>query len=186
MLLASRTLMRLGRTQPSLPVMMARAQYSSAAANDEYHSLDDQLFHELQNKVTFQGETSTVFDASSAERRFVPYEIKELSFKCGMGIMGVWVWDYMYHLDFYSEAAAAAFALNWAYKTTMMMTSAIRKVELHKDGKTVTMTPRIGSPFQVKISEVRKLRHEKELVETFEESYMFPVQISGKKWFMHG
>ena len=69
-----------------------------------------------------------------------------------MGIMGVWVWDYMYNFDFYSEAFAAAFALNWAYKSTMMMISTVRKIELHKDGKTVTFTPLVGSPWSVKIS----------------------------------
>mmetsp|Transcript_199 Transcript_199/g.342 ORF Transcript_199/g.342 Transcript_199/m.342 type:complete len:104 (-) Transcript_199:188-499(-) len=103
-----------------------------------------------------------------------------------MGIMGVGVWDYMYHFGFYSEAFAAAFALNWMYKATMIMTSTIRKVELHRDGKQVTITPRIGSAWTCKISEVRKLKHEKELIETFEESYLFPIEISGKKWFLHG
>ena len=116
----------------------------------------------------------------------MPYELKELSFKCGMGLMGVMVIDYNTSLNFYSEVAAAAFALNWVYKATQMMTSTIRKVELHRDGKTVTITPRLGSPWDVKISEVSKLEHEKSLVETFEESYLFPVQISGKKWYLHG
>ena len=179
--------MRLGRTQPSRITMMANARYSTASANEEYHSLDDQLLHKLHNKVAFHGDKAAVFDSSStAERRFVPFEIKELSIKCGMGIMGVWVWDYMYHLDFFSEAFAAAFALNWAYKATMIMTSTIRKIELHNCGKLVTVTPRVGSPWEVKISEVRKLKHEKELIETYEESYLFPVEISGKKWFLHG
>ena len=128
-----------------------------------------------------------MFDSTTiSERRFVPFEIKELSFKCSMGIMGVWVWDYMYNFGIYSEVFAAAFALNWAYKATMMMTSTVRKIELHKDGKTVTLTPLVGSPWQAKISQVRKLKDEKSLVETYEESYMFPVSVAGKKWYLHG
>ena len=67
-----------------------------------------------------------------------------------------------------------------------IMTSTVRKIELHKDGKTVTVTPRIGSAWDAKISDVQKLKHEKELVQTFEDSYLFPVQISGKKWLLHG
>ena len=116
----------------------------------------------------------------------MPYEIKTLSFKCSMGIGGVWVWDYMYNFGFYSEIFAGAFALNWMYKATMIMTSTIRKVELHRDGKQATITPRIGSAWTCKISDVRKLQHEKELIQTFEESYLFPVQISGKKYYLHG
>ena len=40
--------------------------------------------------MTFDGEKAAIFDATSVtERRFVPYELKELTFKCGMGFMGV-------------------------------------------------------------------------------------------------
>ena len=134
MLLANRTLLRLNRAQPQRLTMMASRARFSAAATDEYHSLDDALLHELQNPVAFQGDTAPVFDSTDiTERRFVPYEIKTLSFKCAGGIAGVWVWDYMYHFGFYSEIFAGAFALNWMYKATMMMSSTIRKVELHRD-----------------------------------------------------
>mgnify|MGYP007058521157 CR=1 FL=1 len=84
------------------------------------------------------------------------------------------------------EIAAASFALNWAYRSFTIMSSTVRKIELHKDGRTVTVTPRIGGAFDVKISTVQKLKHEKDLVQTFEESYLFPVQIGGKKWYLHG
>ena len=78
--------------------------------------------------------------------------------------MGVFCWDYMYHLGFYSEVFAAGFVLNWSYKSMAIMSSTVRKIELHKDGRTVTVTPRIGNAWDVKISEVRKLEHEKELI----------------------
>lgn len=81
----------------------------------------------------------------------------------------------MYHTGIFGEIACAAFVLNWAYKSMHIMTSTVRKVELHKDGKTVTVTPRVGSAFDVKISEVQKLKHEKDLVQTFEEAYLFPL-----------
>ena len=137
--------------------------------------------------MTFDGDKAAIFDATSVtERRFVPFELKELTFKCGMGFMGVQVWDYMYHLGIYSEIAAAAFVLNWAYKSVSIMSSTVRKIELHRDGRTVTVTPRIGSAWDCKITDVRKMKNEKELVQTFEESYLFPVEISGKKWLLHG
>ena len=184
MLFASRNLYRLSKAQKVMPIA---SRTFSAAASEEYHSLNDQMLHELQNPVAFQGDKAAVFDSSeTTERRFVPFEIKELTFKCSMGCMGVFVWDYMYHFGFYSEMAAAAFVLNWAYKSVSIMTATVRKIELHKDGKTVTITPRIGSAWDAKISDVQKLKHEKALIETFEESYLFPVQIAGKKYYLHG
>ena len=159
MLVASRTLLRLSKQQKSLPSYLARAAYStSSAQSDDYHSLDDQLFYEVSNPVAFDGDKAAIFDATSIkERRFVPFELKELSFKCGMGFMGSMVWGYMYNLGIYSEVAAAAFVLNWAYKSVSIMSSTVRKIELHKDGKTVTVTPRIGQPWACKIADVRKL-----------------------------
>ena len=63
----------------------------------------------------------------------------------------------------------------------------MNKVELHKDGKNVTLHPRVGNPFTVKISQIEKKRHEKTLVETYEESFLFPIEISGKGLYhLHG
>ena len=185
MFVGSRTLMRLSK-QRALPTLVSRAAYSTTAA-DDYHSLDDQLFHEMANPVAFQGDKAAIFDAEqSRERRFVPFEIKELTFKCSMGCMGVFVWDYMLQFGIYSELMAAGFVANWMYKTITIMSSTVRKIELHQDGKTVTVTPRIGSPMDVKISQVQKLKHEKDLIQTFEEAYLFPVNIAGKKYYLHG
>ena len=86
----------------------------------------------MQNPVPFQGDKAAIFDSSQiAERRFVPFEIKELSFKCAMGIMGVQVWDYMYHFGLLTEGLSMAFALHWAYHSMSIMTSTVRKIELH-------------------------------------------------------
>ena len=50
----------------------------------------------------------------------------------------------------------------------------------------MTMTPRVGSPFKAKIQDITKLREEKELIQTFEEAYLFPIEVNGKKWYLHG
>ena len=84
----------------------------------------------------------------------MPFEIKEVSFKCGMGIMGTMALGYMNNLGVGGELVASAFALNWIYRTVSIMTATVRKVELHKDGRTVTVTPRVGAPFDCKISDV--------------------------------
>ena len=181
MFFASRNVLRLSRTHQR--TLVSRACYSTSP---EYHSLDDQLFHELKNPMAFQGEKAPVFDATTKERKFVPWELKELGFKHVMGLGGVWVWDHMLHLNPYSEAVAAAFIVNYIYQALSMMTATVHKIELHRDGKHVTVTPSIGAPMTVKIADMRKLKSEKELITTFEESYLFPVQIAGKKYYLHG
>jgi len=101
MIVGSRTLLHLTKksqfANKSLFSRVAACNYSSASSADEYHSLNDQLFHEMQNPVAFQGDKAAIFDNTEClERRFVPFEIKEVSFKCGMGIMGTMVWGHMY------------------------------------------------------------------------------------------
>ena len=184
MIVGSRTLMRLSKS--SRP-MMSRAAYSTSAS-DEYHTLDDQLFHEMQNPVAFQGDKAAIFDSTEiSERRFVPFEIKELTFKSAMGAAGAMTVNFMIPIPFFGGVLIpAGFTLNWAFKSMLIMTSTVRKIDLHKDGKTVTIHPRIGSAMDVKISDVQKMKHEKDLIQTFEESYLFPVQIAGKQYYLHG
>ena len=67
-----------------------------------------------------------------------------------------------------------------------IMGSSVRKVDLHKDGKHVTLHPRIGNAFTVKISAIEKQEHEKSLVETYEEAFLFPVKVDGKLYRLHG
>ena len=124
MIVGSRTLLRLGKPQS---LWSARA-FSSASQEITL----DQATHSLTHPVTFHGDKAAVFDSSaSGERRFVPFELKELSFKCGMGFMGVMVWDYMYKMGAMSEVAAACFVLNWVYRSVSIMSATVRKVELH-------------------------------------------------------
>lgn len=54
----------------------------------------------------------------------------------------------------------------------------IVKMDLHEDGKTVTLTFKTGGTKTVRIRDISKLKPEKALVETFEEAYLFPVLIT--------
>ena len=86
----------------------------------------------------------------------------------------------------YDSIAAAGFALNWMYMSMSYMAYTVRKIELHKDGRTVSVHPRVGSVYTAQIKDIEKLRHEKTLVETYEEAYLFPVKINGKEIYLHG
>ena len=139
------------------------------------------------HKVEFQGNSAVVFDATETkEKRFVPYEIKEITFKNGLGFAGVSMFGYVVPLGDLFSVWAAGFALNWIYRSYSYMAFTVRKIELNKDGRSVTMHPRIGSAFTAQIKDVEKQRHEKSLVETFEESYLFPVRVAGKQYYLHG
>ena len=67
MFIGSRTFLRLSKKTPamlSMPSRVAAASYSTAST-DEYHSLNDQLFHEMQNPIAFQGDKAAIFDSTN-------------------------------------------------------------------------------------------------------------------------
>ena len=77
------------------------------------------------------------------------------------------------------------FPLNWIRMMTYYYSSSLHKIELHRDGKTVTFHSKYGS-FTANIKDVEKQRHEKSLVETYEEPYLFPIRIEKDVYFLHG
>ena len=124
--------------------------FSSASS---YHNLDDHVYYVPERPVTFTGDKFAVFDNNSTkERRYAPFEIKEITFKNVMGFAGTMVWDHMHPMGLLTEVVAVGWVVNWAWSSWKLLSSTVRLVELHKDGKNVTVHPRIGSSFVVKIS----------------------------------
>ena len=183
MLVGSRFMLRMHRQTLQRQVRT----FSSQSA--EYQTIDDAIFFTPNTEVNFdQGERSTVFNADdSSERRFVPFEMKENVFKHTMGFLGACFVGHMYP-GVWCQFAAAGFVLNGSFRGVQMMSQTVRKIELHKDGKTVTLYPGLSciGKFDCQIKDIKKLRHEKTLLDTYEEGYMFPIEIQGKKWTLHG
>ena len=124
--------------------------FSSASG---YHNLDDHVYYVPERPVTFTSDKFAVFDNNSTkERRYAPFEIKEITFKNVMGFAGTMVWDHMHPMGLLTEVVAVGWVVNWAWNSWKLLSSTVRLVELHKDGKNVTVHPRIGSSFVVKIS----------------------------------
>ena len=124
--------------------------YSTTA---EYHSLSDHASYEPARKVQFTGDKLAVFDnTTTKERRYAPFELKEITFKNVMGFAGTMVWDHLHPMGLLTEVVAVGWVLNWAQSSWKLLGSSVRLVELHKDGKHVTVHPQIGSAFTVKIS----------------------------------
>ena len=172
------------RFQQSSSLQMRRL-YSTSS---EFKTLAGHATYQPSNPVKIEDKLIVFDSTKTTERRFVPYEIKEVSFKNLMGFCGFQVLGYVHPilLGGVTQVASAAFALNWAYMTYSYMAYTVRKIELHNDGRTVTLHPQVGAPFKVFIKDIEKLRHEKTLVETYEEAYLFPVKINGKQLYLHG
>ena len=67
------------------------------------------------------------------------------------------------------------------------MNRAIVQCELLTCGTQVLLSLKRGSAFTAKISDIYKGENEKSLVETFDEPFLFPVEIKGKgEYFFHG
>ena len=133
------------------------------------------------------GETFTVFDGDDVkERRFVPFELKEIGFKYALISGLMWTNNYCFIGSLLIDMAATLAVISGATHMVRLMSASVSQIGLHRDGKSVTITPRLGRPFTVKIKDIRKLRDEKDLVQTYEESYLFPIETQGKTWYLHG
>ena len=62
-----------------------------------------------------------------------------------------------------------------------MVGYSIVKIDLHEDGKEFTATFKTGGQATFKIKDVVKQSHEKEMVQTFEEGFMYPIQLDNSK-----
>jgi hypothetical protein len=75
----------------------------------------------------------------------VPYEIKESTIKNWLGVVLVGVYQYIFApTSLFYSAATSFFAINWLYTVYSYMGNAVSKVDLHEDGKTVTLTFKTG------------------------------------------
>ena len=182
-LIAPRSLARLQRNNM---VNATQRMFSSA----EYESLNGENgVYTPNNRVAFKSDNSkfTVFDgANTNETRYMPWEVKEHAFKHGMGFMGTCVLNHLWCLGPWASVACMAFVGNWAFRTSQILFRSVNKVELHDCGKNITLHTNLGQSVQAKITDVKKERHEKTLVSTYEEAYLFPITVAGKPYFLHG
>ena len=184
MLLSSRVVLRL---QPALPI---RRLYSSA---QDFHTIGAQSLYQPHNPVNFNDSGKlTIFDSTTKEKTKIPYEIKETTFKNGMAFLGFAILGYLPAPEMFAELFSLTsnicmigFPLNWLRMTSGYYSASLNKIELHRDGKTVTFHSRYGS-LTANIKDIAKQRHEKTLVETYEEGYLFPIKIGKDVFYLHG
>ncbi len=146
----------------------------------EYQTYDEDIYYTPIRKVNFVDGKSTIFhqDTSPNQIKFVPWEIKETTLKNFLGVFGFVALDYLFHPGalIYS-IGTMSFGFNWIYRVYSYLGYAITKIDLHEDGRTVTVTFKTGGSTTLKVKDIHKKAHEKELVQTFEEGFLFPVEV---------
>lgn len=172
------------RTTTSM-LVGARRLYSTA----QYESFDDNIFYTPVRPVNFSNGRTTVFHqpTSPTEARYVPYEIKETTIKNFLGVFGFVIVDYLFMpgSSLYTYGAITM-GLNWLYQVYGYMGNAITRIDLHEDGKTVTVGFKTGGTTTLKVKDIIKKKHEKELVQTFEEGFLFPIEVGSKQYYVYG
>jgi hypothetical protein len=195
-MIAKSILYRGSRNQTSKLLLVGNSQaarlYSSAAAQggSQYESFDDNIFYTPVRKINFQNGRSVIFsqDSTPGKLRYVPWEVKETTLKNFLGVIGFSIIDYLFHPSaaLYS-IGAFSFGLNWIYRVYQYMGHAITKIELHEDGKTVSVQFKTGGHASLKIKDIMKKQNEKELIQTFEEGFLFPIEVGGtQKYYIYG
>lgn len=140
-------------------LMRTNARYFSASASSEYQEYDSSVFYTPVRLVSFaKGGKAEIFnneDLPATEPKYTPWELKEATLKNLLGVFGVITTNFFFHLSnpVYS-AGTLFFGLNWAYSIYGFMGNAITKIELHQDGKNVTITYKTGGQATLKIKDI--------------------------------
>ena len=143
----------------------------------------------LNNPVKFEGKKFTVFNYEDCtERKFVPWQVKEASIRGGVYLLTIYMAEMLFTMGPLYSAANLLVAGNYTYQVWKHMANAVTKVELLDDGKNVNFHfGRFdGSVKTVAIRDIKKLEHEKSLVETWEEQCLFPLQVGDKVYYLNG
>jgi len=84
-------------------------------------------------------------DLPKYEPKYTPWDVKEATLKNFLGVFGCVGLNYLVNLStgMYS-LGVMGFGLNWIYSLYLTMGHAIVKMELHEDGKNVTITFKTG------------------------------------------
>lgn len=151
----------------------------------EYQAVDQEKWYTPTHPVS--GRT-VVFDASATkEKSIAPWEVKEAAFKTAFLMGVVHMWDMGLGLGGGYAALQVFLALRFGYTAYGLGSKAVTKVVLLEGGKQVEFTARaLGRTTTVNIKDIQKEAHEKTLVETYEESTMFPLNVGGTTYYLNG
>lgn len=167
-------------------MLMQTMPVRTFADASEYQAVDQEQWYTPVNSVS--GRT-VVFDADAAtEKKFAPWEVKEATIKTAFVMTVVYMWDTVFAMGPLYAAAQTALCCGYAGRIYGLMSGAVTKVVLLEGGKKAefTLGKTGGSTVTVDIKDIKKQAHEKTLIETYEESSMFPLKVGNKNYYIHG
>lgn len=129
-----------------------------------------------------------MFDQTKVQGiKYVPYEAKEITIKNCFGVFGVHGFNTMFHpFPLFTALGTGYFGFNWIYQLYRTLGHSVIKIELLEDGKSVNFVFKTGGEKVFKIQDIVKQRHEKDMVQTFEEGFFFPVKVQETTYYIHG
>ena len=136
-----------------------QARLFSAASSANYESVSSEIWYTPERKVDFTNKAVTVFNADKAtERRYVPFEYKELMITNGLGIFGVHLAGLVLDTNIGGSVGMGFFMFNYIYKTFNLANNSITKLELLESGTQVRLTfGKIqGKQLTVNIRDIKK------------------------------
>ena len=95
------------------------------------------------------------------------------------------MYDFLVTMGPAYAAVQTLLVANYARSVYGFMSNAVTKVVLLDGGKQVTFTTKSGTK-TINIREIKKQEHEKTLIETYEESIMFPLKVGAKTYYLNG
>ena len=114
-----------------------RRLFSTAA---EYDTIRTEQLYTPVREVKFSKDTYTVFNAHDCEERyFVPWKVKESAITNTFLISTAYLADAWINLQQGYPAIVAFCCLNYTYTVWNLMGNAVTKMDLHNDGKRVTL-----------------------------------------------
>jgi hypothetical protein len=163
---------------------------TATASGASYESFDENIFYSPVRKVSFNNGRANIFNnvaPSPNKLSYVPWEVKEATVKNFLGVIGMNIFDYLFHpyAPIYM-AGAAYFGLNWMYRVYGYLGHSIEKIDLLEDGKSIEVLFKTGGNMRIKIKDIVKKENEKELIQTFEEGFMFPIEVGSNRYYIHG
>ena len=128
--------------------------------------------------ITYTNGKYLVFHQESKGVHEIPYEIKEISLRNGVGFI---MSELLSILVTPIAILSPFFAGNFCFQVYRRMIKAISKIELIEGGKMVKLTKKIGGSITVPISGIKKLEDESKLMITYSEPYLYPIDVTLKK-----
>ena len=175
------------RLRPYLQQPMVRRMFATA----EYETLDDNLYYTPVRDVSIKGASLNIFDNvqnhDTSKTWIVPFEMKNEMVKTGVGFFGLYLgYLCLPHPTIWLFGGLGIWG-NMIYRSYTYMGHAITRTELLKGGTQVRVHFKTGGSATWDIKDIQKERHEKELLETLHEPFMFPVKYrDGKTYYFLG